>query len=192
MSTKMQSSYDLYAIPENCKEEGCCSQEGVYGGSCMHTKGGCWHDSGVQPIVMETHPEIRGLLSFSSSVSALSHAGTLCCVDNTHLYLRDYTKAEYFFLILPLQFLVVQVDSENHCSFSLHLNIKSTHPTEPHFFLHALTNQARNRWLCVLAKHSVSIHMDHAHSGSLLCPGKLPGVFDRFEDPLTWRQVIWI
>ena len=185
---------DVYTTPENCKKDGCCSDEGVYGGSCRHMEGGCWHDSGIQQIVEESDLEMRGHLWFSSSVSALRtvHAGTLCCVDNTHLYLRDYLKAEYFFVVLPLQFLVVQVDTENHCSFSLHLNIKSTHRTEPHFFLHALTNQARNKWLCVLAKHSVPIHMKDMHSSTVLCAGKLPGVFDTFEDQHTWRRVIWI
>ena len=177
-------------IEESCSEEGCCSFLGFSSeNGCHHSRGGCWHNTEFQRNVKAPELEVYGQLWFSSIVDTLHRekTGTMCVVDKTHLYLRDYTKTDTLFFTVPLQFLVVKVDDDNHCSFSLHLNIKSSLQTEPHFFLHALTNQLRNQWLCIFSKRSVLIYRNNIYKSTPICPFEIPN----YNRP-TWRQVIWI
>tara|TARA_B110000858_G_scaffold101301_1_gene116406 strand:- start:3086 stop:3760 length:675 start_codon:yes stop_codon:yes gene_type:complete len=194
-------NYDEIAKSRNeaisCYEEGCCSKfQFTNQGGCWHAKGGCWHDNDttINKNVMVSDMEICGYLKFSSSVDThyKEQTGIMCCVSKTHMYLKDYTNISSVIFTVPLRFLVVRVDKNNHSTFSLHLNIKSTFQIEPHFFLHAITNIIRNKWLAVFYKHNVSIELKNNNIYTKICPFNLADITKGFDNKNIWHRIIWI
>ena len=157
-----------------------------------------------KPLILPQPPRFRGQVVYSASAAAAAwapsaaagawaraRAAALCCIDSTTLRLVGGKEQDQHLVTLPLRCLEVQVDADQPRSFSF--KVKSR--LSPNAFLHAPTQEARNRWLCVLAKGGVPITLQQTGKHALVCPRDLPGFDDDIEGQKPGRAqrlVVWI
>jgi hypothetical protein len=167
-------------------------------------KGGAQHDDspGCKPLIVNAAPRFRGQVAYSAcaDASAKSHTPSVLSIDCTHLRLVGGKELECDLVTLPLRYLLVEVDAEHPCSFSITINPDVVQTSNAiRFCLHACTQEARNRWLCELAKRgNVPVTLQHEGTRTLMSPSDLAGLsgFDDILDAESpgrhQRLVFWI